>query len=780
MSLRFRYLFLSFFLICNVLKAQETSCDNCIDDDGDGLIDCYDSDCFDNANCEGIYLNASNGIGNSSCQNFILNELWTIPGSYGTQEFVVGDVDRDGFPEVLIDEFVYDGRDRSIKTITSANVSNTIIGDVDNDGDIELFYLESFTFNRYEYGSTTPTWTANNFELDNRFAGIADFDMDGIAEIYSRTSIASSSTGAIIVNGVSFYDPQNFTYSYAADILPDSFCDNCAGLEILYGDKVFSVDISSGQINVESEKPLPSLTKGASIPVDFNLDGLLDVIVSAEGQVYVFDPRTSELLGDVYLKTTVVSPNSLDLPLVANFDADPEPEIAIENSRDAYFVLDNDMTLLWENPNLSDPTNSPYDVETAFDLDCDGILEIIHKSGDGFLDIVDGRTGTILQQVPCFSSTSGQQPIVADLNADGYADILCGCSDGIKAFSGAPNNWASSRQVWNQYHYNPTHINDDLTIPCGPGEGYPEKLPNQLNSFYVQAPLYNGKGEACFADPTVRDMSLTIDSIYYSSCDSVEIYLNICNNSQDSIVPANTPISFYKDIKYNDYDLVKTIPLGITLTAGECIQKQVTIPATDNNIRIWANDDGSDDRRAPTATVEECYFPNNVDTVNIQAQQIPPFELGSDIDTCFETTVILSVDSFPNITYNWSTGDTTTQIAVFKPGLYYVELTSKDECSESDSLHINSEGCNQQVYIPNAFTPDGDGYQDDWGVFVLLPPEVFFVAIYNRFGELVYESDDVSFRWSGVGGSQLMLSGVYTYRMQVDDKMYTGNISLLR
>ncbi len=546
------------------------------------------------------------------------------------------------------------------------------------------------------------------------------------------------------------------------------------------GDRVFSVDIPSRTMKLESEKPLFWLSTGVSVPVDFDLDGNLDIVVAGDLEIYVFDPRTNNLLADIHTRNNSVIPILMNIPIVGNFDFDPEPEIGIEEDRNSFFVLDNDFEILWEDDGLIDNSGSGGDVETIFDLNCDGANELIHKSGDGFLDIVDGRSGNIIAQSPCVSQTSGEQPLVADLNADGYADILCGCEDGLKAFSGAPNNWASSRQVWNQFAYNPVYINDDLTINCGPGEGYPEKLPNQLNSFYVQAPLYNGEGQACFADPTVRDMSLTVDSIYYSSCDSVDIYVTICNNSQDSLVPANTPISFYKDIKYNDYDLVKTIPLGIALTAGECSQKIVTISATDNNIRIWANDDGSDDRRAPTATVEECYFPNNVDTVNIQAQQIPPFELGNDIDTCFETTVILSVDLFSNITYSWSTGDTTNQIEIVRPGLYTVELTSQDGCSEADSLYINSEGCNQQVFIPNAFTADGDGILDDWGVFVLLPPEVFFVAIYNRFGELVYESNDVNFRWSGVEGSQSILSGVYSYRMQVDDKFYMGNISLLR
>ncbi len=220
--------FILFELHCAIDVFSQEVCNNCIDDDGDGLIDCYDNECFDDGiNCADIYLNSASS--KSSCQEYLLDELWTISGNFSLAQFVVGDVDKDGIPEVLINSGgVYNGIDGALENTFPAFKTFISIADVDKNNDVELFYADASTFNRYEYGSNVPTWTNNT--IDVRFINFADIDMDGVPEVFSRLTILESATGAIIIDPVPLLDPLYRRQTYAVDILPDEFAIIVKGL----------------------------------------------------------------------------------------------------------------------------------------------------------------------------------------------------------------------------------------------------------------------------------------------------------------------------------------------------------------------------------------------------------------------------------------------------------------------------------------------------------------------------------------------------------------------
>ncbi|MEI9959428.1 MAG: gliding motility-associated C-terminal domain-containing protein [Ferruginibacter sp.] len=73
--------------------------------------------------------------------------------------------------------------------------------------------------------------------------------------------------------------------------------------------------------------------------------------------------------------------------------------------------------------------------------------------------------------------------------------------------------------------------------------------------------------------------------------------------------------------------------------------------------------------------------------------------------------------------------------------VYSVEVTNIFGCVASDTLFINSLCKSAQVYIPNAFTPDGDGLND---VFMVRGRGITVKSfrIFNRWGELVFERKD--------------------------------------
>jgi gliding motility-associated-like protein len=77
------------------------------------------------------------------------------------------------------------------------------------------------------------------------------------------------------------------------------------------------------------------------------------------------------------------------------------------------------------------------------------------------------------------------------------------------------------------------------------------------------------------------------------------------------------------------------------------------------------------------------------------------------------------------------------------------------------------------LYAPNSFTPDGDEYNNSWRVFISgISMDNFELEIYNRWGEMIWESHDPDASWDGIYGGNLVKEGTYIWRMRAMD-MFT-------
>lgn len=91
------------------------------------------------------------------------------------------------------------------------------------------------------------------------------------------------------------------------------------------------------------------------------------------------------------------------------------------------------------------------------------------------------------------------------------------------------------------------------------------------------------------------------------------------------------------------------------------------------------------------------------------------------------------------------------------------------------------------IYVPNTFTPDGDGIND-----AFLPSldgfamREYNLTIWNRWGELIFETNDESEAWDGSHGGALVQDGVYIWQVElhahefVGRKKLRGHVTLLR
>jgi len=120
---------------------------------------------------------------------------------------------------------------------------------------------------------------------------------------------------------------------------------------------------------------------------------------------------------------------------------------------------------------------------------------------------------------------------------------------------------------------------------------------------------------------------------------------------------------------------------------------------------------------------------------------------------------------------------------------YSVVVTNIFGCIATDTIFINSLCKSAQVFIPNAFTPDGDGLND---VLMVRGKGVTIKSfrIFNRWGELVFEKEnfypnELKYGWDGKVRGVPATPDVFVYTAEVfcDNGIpytYKGNISLLK
>ncbi len=158
--------------------------------------------------------------------------------------------------------------------------------------------------------------------------------------------------------------------------------------------------------------------------------------------------------------------------------------------------------------------------------------------------------------------------------------------------------------------------------------------------------------------------------------------------------------------------------------------------------------------------------------------------LPGDTLICEEDSLSIGVAFTPGTAYQWSTGATTPKITVRNAGVYTVTATNR--CGQSsDTIEIQVKPCKVRVYIPNVFTPNGDGINDVFEVF-LHNASFISMEIFDRWGNLVYSASGGKEPWNGTDGKRPYPAGVYVYTFQYKDifssKVLTrsGSITLVR
>ncbi|MDF2455119.1 MAG: large protein [Cytophagaceae bacterium] len=242
---------------------------------------------------------------------------------------------------------------------------------------------------------------------------------------------------------------------------------------------------------------------------------------------------------------------------------------------------------------------------------------------------------------------------------------------------------------------------------------------------------------------------------------------------------------------------IHPLPVASAQDAQSCAGKTVTLSASGGNTYEWlpGGETTPSIQVTPSATTtyqliayDLHHCASNVQRVTVYVFPVssdPVFERSS-LQHCFDDDSYTLSAAWGN-SFLWiPTGETTQAITVEQAGIYSVTVSDVNGCKVIATITIENN-CPASIYVPSGFSPNGDGLHDDLEIFGRNFTD-FSIMIFNRWGEIIFVSNDRNNRWDGKYRGEEMPIGTYpwiihyknVYDVSKKEHTMNGSITLVR
>jgi gliding motility-associated-like protein len=239
-------------------------------------------------------------------------------------------------------------------------------------------------------------------------------------------------------------------------------------------------------------------------------------------------------------------------------------------------------------------------------------------------------------------------------------------------------------------------------------------------------------------------------------------------------------------VSFTDTTICKNVPIGLLASGGGTYN---WFPATNISSTVIAN---------PTVTTSETtlykvevtnqFACKDTASVQVNIVKLPVVDAGPNqvlIGNSVEQLNGSITGNYSN--YFWTSVAPLSNANSLNPTAqilsdtkFYLTANSIKNCgSVTDSVEVNVFA---DIYIPNVFTPNGDGINDTWNIPALKAFPNHALKLYNRFGQMIFTSKAGFITWDGKYKAELQPTGTYTYVLDLKNgkPIFKGTVLLLR
>ncbi|MFO0680633.1 MAG: hypothetical protein U0234_01215 [Sandaracinus sp.] len=368
--------------------------------------------------------------------------------------------------------------------------TNLAAGDLDGDGVNEIVGIgvnaNSYAFRAdgtLMWMSYYPTFQDRGGFRDRQIGGgvsIADLEGDGRVEVIIGHNVIDGPTGEL--RWIGGDDTTRGANGQLGPISCVADLDGDGVLEVVAGRSAIRADGSTMWVDEDAFDGLCGVGE-----LDPTSDGP-EVALVSNGYLYVIAGPTGRTRWIQTLTSGgVVSAGGA--PTIADFDGDGRAEIGVANGA-SYAVYDHDCTgphrpfdycaqtgIIWQAD--TEDGSSATTGSSVFDFNGDGRAEVIYND-QFFFRVYDGLTGFPHVQERNSSRTRTENPVVADVDADGQAEIIFTANNeanflryphdrttppGVMIYGDRLGRWVGARRIWNQHAYHITNVEENGHIP---------------------------------------------------------------------------------------------------------------------------------------------------------------------------------------------------------------------------------------------------------------------------------------------------------------------------